>query len=165
MYKKSFLSIFLISSLILTTFVTAFAEDFKISNLKFGYAGKEEDQRKITEETTTIKAIGNYNFTVGEKIEKSTLIGISFDYEGAVEGVILRMRMPDTGNFYDSKGETVAENVNFYDYNLKFDKEKGSFIKTIGMLSDDPYGKYTFEIIYKDKVLESIEFNYGPADK
>jgi hypothetical protein len=165
MYSKKLLSLLIILSISIACLLPAFAEDFKISNLKFGYGVKEGDLRKITEETTTIKSIGNHEISVNDKMEKSTLIGISFDYEGSVEGAILRMKMPDAGNFYNHEGKTVAENVNFYDYQIKFDKEKGNYIKTIAMLSSDPYGKYTFEIIYKDNILGSVDFDYLPIEK
>ena len=165
MYSKKLLSLLIILSISIICIIPAFAEDFKISNLKFGYGAKDGDLRKITEETTTIKALGNHEIPVNDKTEKSTLTGISFDYEGAVEGAILRMKMPDAGNFYNHEGKTVAENVNFYDYQLKFDKEKGNYIKTIAMLSSDPYGKYTFEIIYKDNILGSVDFEYVALEK
>jgi len=165
MCSKKLLSLLIILSISIICIIPAFAEDFKISNLKFGYGAKDGDLRKITEETTTIKALGNQEIPVNDKMEKSTLIGISFDYEGAVEGAILRMKMPDAGNFYNHEGKAVAENVNFYDYQIKFDKEKGNYIKTIAMLSSDPYGKYTFEIIYKDNIVGSVDFNYVSLEK
>jgi len=165
MCSKKLLSLLIILSISIICIIPAFAEDFKISNLKFGYGAKDGDLRKITEETTTIKALGNQEIPVNDKMEKSTLIGISFDYEGAVEGAILRMKMPDAGNFYNHEGKAVAENVNFYDYQIKFDKEKGNYIKTIAMLSSDPYGKYTFEIIYKDNIAGSVDFNYVSLGK
>jgi len=155
MYKK----ILLLTVLLTFVFCSVvFADNLKINGLKFGYAEKKGDVKTITKEATTIKPVNNYECTVDGKKVKGTMIGISFNYEGSTDNVILRLKMPAAGKFYNKEGKEVAKNVSEYDFPVKL--EKGTFIKTFALLPEDPFGKYTIEIIQNKKVISSVEFNY-----